>query len=213
MTIRVAIIDDHALVRDGLRRMLSAAADLEVVGEGADGAEAIDLVARARPDVLLLDLSMPGKDGVEAAAELSHAGWSTRILILTMYSEVQYAERAFRAGASGFIGKSVSFEELVRAVTAVNAGERYIPPELGPRLVKTNISAAPHLERPPPLTGREEEVLRLLAAGMTNREIATRLGVSTKTIDSHRGHVLKKLRLRNNADLTRYAIRHRLVPC
>ena len=211
--IRVALIDDHALVRDGLRRMLSASGVIEVVGEAADGASASALVADSHPDVLLLDLSMPGMDGLETTADLARQGVDTRILVLTMYSDLQYAERTFRAGASGFIGKGVSFEELVRAVSEVHRGHRYIPPELEPRLSLASLLTAPRLEQPGVLTSREHEVLGLLAAGLINREIAIRLGVSVKTVDSHRGHILKKLRLRNNADLTRYAIRHRLVPC
>lgn len=211
--IRVALIDDHALVRDGLRRMLSASSDIQVVGEATDGAEIAELVARAQPDLLLLDLSMPRSDGFRAMAEVAKQEHPPRILVLTMYSDLQYAERAFRAGASGFIGKGASFEELVRAVTEVHSGRRYIPPELEPQLSQERLRAGPDLAALPALTEREREVLRMLASGLTNREIATRLGVSVKTIDAHRGHVLKKLALRNNADLTRYAIRHQLVPC
>jgi two-component system, NarL family, invasion response regulator UvrY len=211
--IRVGLVDDHALVRDGLRKMLSASGSIEIVGEAADGAGAIDLVQHARPNVLLLDLSMPGTDAFQTIADLAADRAETRILVLTMYNDAQYAERTLGAGASGFIGKGVSFEELVRAVSDVHEGRGYVPPELEPELARSQSRPPPRLGRPQALTGREEEVLRLLASGLTNREIAVRLGVSVKTIDSHRGHVLKKLRMRNNADLTRYAIRHRLIPC
>jgi two-component system, NarL family, invasion response regulator UvrY len=211
--IRVVIIDDHALVRDGLRRMLTASGSIEVVGEAESGADALDLVARARPDVLLLDLSMPGRDGFQTLAELAANDEPPRVLVLTMYSDLQYAERTLSAGAAGFIGKGVSFEELVRAVTDVHRGARYLPPELESQLANGPLRPAPRPEKLQALTSREQEVLRMLASGLTNREIAMRLGLSVKTVDSHRGHMLKKLRLRNNADLTRYAIRHRLIPC
>lgn len=211
--IRVAIIDDHALVRDGLRRMLSAADDIEVVGEGADGAEAAPLVARAAPDVLLLDLSMPSVDGFSAAAEVAESAWGGRVLVLTMYDEPHYAERALAAGASGFIGKDASFEELCHAIREVHRTARHIPGPLAEQLSKAAARPAPRLDQPRVLSSREEEVLRLLAAGLTNREIAAQLSLSIKTVDTHRGHILKKLGLRTNADLTRYAVRHRLVPC
>lgn len=211
--IRVALIEDHGLVRDGLRRMLAATEGVEVVGEEGDGDEALSLVLRAEPDVLLLDLSLPGKDGFTAATELTESEWRGRILVLTMYDEPHYAERALGAGASGFISKDASFDELSRAVREVHRRGRYLPPSLRADVGSEPAEPAPRLEAQPAISSREEEVLRLLAAGLTNREIAERLGLSTKTVDTHRGHILKKLGLRNNADLTRYAIRHRLVPC
>jgi two-component system, NarL family, invasion response regulator UvrY len=210
--IRIALIDDHALVRDGLRRMLTASGSIEVVGEGESGACALELLARTQPDVLLLDLSMPGRDGLQTLAELADHPAPPRVLVLTMYNDVQYAERTLRAGATGFIGKGVSFEELIRAVTQVHRGERYVPPELEGPLARLPPRPSPRADKLQALTSREQEVLTMLASGLTNREIAVRLGLSIKTVDSHRGHMLKKLRLRNNADLTRYAIRHRLIP-
>lgn len=208
--IRVAIADDHALVRQGLHRILAAEVDVRVVGEAQDGEEALRLVRATHPDVLILDLSMPGKDGLEAIREIRAQGVHTRVLVLTMHNEEHYALRTLRAGAHGFLYKGADSEELVRAVRAVARGVPYMPPEIERAFAEKFV----HPEEADPaerLTDREFQVLRLLAQGLTNREIAAELGIRIKTVDSHRRRVLKKLGLRNNAELTRFAIRHGLV--
>lgn len=208
--IRVAIADDHALVRQGIRRILEAELDIRVVGEAQDGDEALALVRRSHPDVLILDISMPGKDGLEATREIRAQGVPTRILILTMHNEEHYALRTLRAGAQGFLYKGADSEELVRAVRAVSQGITYLPPEIERVFAERFV----HPEEADPaerLTDREFQVLRLLAQGRTNREIAEELGIQLKTVDSHRRRILKKLGLRNNAELTRFAIRHGLI--
>ncbi len=208
--IRVAIADDHALVRQGLHRILAAEVDVRVVGEAQDGEEALRLVRATHPDVLILDLSMPGKDGLEAIREIRAQGVHTRVLVLTMHNEEHYALRTLRAGAHGFLYKGADSEELVRAVRAVARGVPYMPPEIERAFAEKFV----HPEEADPaerLTDREFQVLRLLAQGLTNREIAAELGIRIKTVDSHRRRILKKLGLRNNAELTRFAIRHGLV--
>jgi DNA-binding NarL/FixJ family response regulator len=209
--IRVVLADDHALVREGLRRMLGGSGAIEVAGEAADGTEAVALARELSPDVLLLDISMPRKDGIEATTELTALGLPTRILILSMHSDEQYALRTLRAGAHGFIWKGARFEELVRAIGEVAAGRRYLPADIEQAFADKYLS--PDADKSPVelLSRREFQVMCYLANGMTNREIAALLEISIKTIDTHRGHVLKKLKLRNNSDITRFAIQHGYV--
>ncbi len=210
--IRVAIADDHALVREGMRRMLSGSRLIDVIGEAANGAEAVALVTEKEPDVLLLDITMPVKDGIEATEEIVELKKKTRILILSMHADEQYALRTLRAGANGFISKGARLEELLRAITEVHNGERYLPEQmsesLGERSIEDKIDEKSLVEM---LSPREYQVMSYLAQGMTGREIADVLAISPKTVDTHRGHLLKKLRLRNNSDLTRFAIQSGLV--
>lgn len=210
--IRVAIADDHALVREGMRRMLSGSRQIDVIGEAANGAEAVELVTEKEPDVLLLDITMPVKDGIEATEEIVELKKNTKILILSMHADEQYALRTLRAGANGFISKGARLEELLKAITEVHNGERYLPEQmseaLGERSIEDKIDEKSIIEM---LSPREYQVMSYLAQGMTGREIADVLAISPKTVDTHRGHLLKKLRLRNNADLTRFAIQNGLV--
>lgn len=211
--IRVAIADDHALVREGLRRMLSGSDVINVIGEASNGAEAIDMVQELEPDVLLLDITMPVKDGIEATTEITSLPVKTRILILSMHSDEQYALRTLRAGASGFISKGARLEELLKAITDVRDGNRYLPEHIAKSFAEKHIQ--PDSDKPLAelLSKREFQVMNYLASGMTNREIAKLLDISVKTVDTHRGHVLKKLKLRNNSDITRFAIQHGYIQC
>jgi two-component system invasion response regulator UvrY len=210
--IRVAIADDHALVREGMRRMLSGSRQIDVIGEAANGAEAVELVTEKEPDVLLLDITMPVKDGIQATEEIVELQKKTRILILSMHADEQYALRTLRAGANGFISKGARLEELLKAIKQVHRGERYLPEQmsesLGERSIEDKIDEKSLVEM---LSPREYQVMSYLAQGMTGREIADVLAISPKTVDTHRGHLLKKLRLRNNSDLTRFAIQSGLV--
>lgn len=211
--IRVAIADDHALVREGLRRMLSGSEVIEVIGEACNGEEAVKLVREEQPDVLLLDITMPVKDGIEATTEINEQNLPTRILILSMHTDEQYALRTLRAGASGFINKGARLEELIKAITDVKNGSRYLPEHIAKSFAEKHIK--PDSDKPLAelLSKREFQVMNYLAAGMTNREIAKLLDISVKTVDTHRGHVLKKLKLRNNSDITRFAIQHGYIQC
>lgn len=186
--------------------MLSGSRQIEVIGEASNGAEAVELVAEKQPDVLLLDITMPVKDGIEATADIVELGVATKILILSMHADEQYALRTLRAGANGFISKGARLEELLRAITDVHKGERYLPEAMQETFAEQLIQ--PEGEKPliDLLSKREFQVMSYLAQGMTNREIADILQISVKTVDTHRGHVLKKLRLRNNSDITRFAI-------
>jgi len=201
VTIRVLIVDDQALMRAGFRMILDAEADIEVVGEAADGLEAIDQAASLRPDVVVMDIRMPRLDGVEATRQLPHH----RVLILTTFDLDEYVIEALRAGASGFLVKDAPPEQLVDAVRVVARGEAMLSPAVTRRLLD---HVAPKLEATHPdppharlsqLTSRELEVLRLLARGLSNAEIAAHLVVSEATVKTHISHVLSKLNLRDRA--------------
>jgi two-component system, NarL family, invasion response regulator UvrY len=211
--IRVAIADDHALVREGLRKMLSGSDVIAVIGEACNGAEAVKLVNDLKPDVLLLDITMPVKDGIEATTEITNMEVDTKILILSMHSDEQYALRTLRAGASGFISKGARLEELLKAITDVRNGNRYLPEHIAKSFAEKHIQ--PDADKPLAelLSKREFQVMNYLASGLTNREIAKLLDISIKTVDTHRGHVLRKLKLRNNSDITRFAIQHGYIQC
>jgi two-component system, NarL family, invasion response regulator UvrY len=209
--IRVAIADDHIVVREGLAELLTRSGRVTVVGEASDGDEAVRLAAQERPDVMLLDITMPGKDGIEATAEICSMDIPTRVLILTMHPDEQHAVRTLQAGASGYVWKGARFDDLVEAVVRVHAGETLIPDYLRSALGEKEREGARDIADG--LSRREFQVMKRLALGMTNREIADELGVSVKTIDTHRGNVLKKLQLRNNSDITRFAVQRGFVNC
>ena len=205
--IRVVIAEDHTLIREALVRMLHESRKIDVVGEAATGATAVSMTKRHKPDVLLLDVTMPEKDGLQALAELVQLHVSTKVLVLTMHEDEAHGVRAMRAGATGFLRKSASMDELLSAIEKVHKGEQVVPGEI---LAALNRKRSEHPAQI--LSQREFQVMSYLAAGKTNREIADTLSISVKTVDTHRGHVLKKLRLRNNSDITRFAISNGLIP-
>jgi DNA-binding NarL/FixJ family response regulator len=205
--IRVVIAEDHTLIREAIVKMLVATRRVEVVGQAATGTEALELVQRLQPDVLLLDVTMPEKDGMQALAELAAMDSNTKALILTMHEDEAHGVRAIRAGAAGYIKKSANLDELIDAIERVHRGERVIPSEVEAALGRKRSEHPAQI-----LSTREFQVMEYLAAGKTNREIAEMLSISVKTVDTHRGHVLKKLRLRNNSDITRFAIQNGLMP-
>jgi DNA-binding NarL/FixJ family response regulator len=207
--IRVMIADDHQLVRDGLKQLLLAAPGIEVVAEAADGHQVLQAAHNSNPDLALLDMSMPGPSGIDLVKRLKAACPAVRILVLSMHGERQYAARALKAGASGYLTKDSASEQLVTAIRKVAAGGVYLTDAAAESLLQNVVAtdAAPH-ER---LSDREFEVLRLLAAGRSPTEIADQLHLSVKTVSTHKTHVLEKLGLDNAADLVRYAIQHGLV--
>jgi two-component system, NarL family, response regulator NreC len=201
--IRVLVVDDHSVVRAGVRLLLDNEDDMEAVGEAADAREALEMAGKLTPDVVLMDVGLPGTTGVDAAAEIRHILPDVRILMLSMQDEPSYVRQAFANGAIGYVLKEAADAELVTAVRRVASGERYVHPTLGAKLVGD--SGAPRREDDP-LSDREREVLSLLALGHTNQEIAERLVVSVRTVEAHRAHILTKLRLSTRAELVRYAI-------
>ncbi len=203
--IRLAIAEDHTIVRWALREALSKADDIEVVGESGSAAETLEMVKRERPDVLLLDITLPDRSGFDVLTDLRPLDTAPLVVVLTWHTEPSYAARAIAAGAHGYVSKSVEPDALLAAIRAVSRGEQVIPP--GAEELLANGDGHPASA----LTAREAQVMEMLARGMTNREIAEHLEISIKTVDTHRGHVLKKLGLRNNSELTRFAVKHGYV--
>jgi DNA-binding NarL/FixJ family response regulator len=205
--ITVLIVDDHAVLRAGLKLLLDREDGLETVGEAADARNAVFLTRRHKPGVILLDVTMPGRSGLDVLPELLSESPESRALILSMEDDPSYVRQAFAAGASGYMLKEAADAELVDAVRRVAAGEQYVHPTLGARLVSPAAGAVDQDE----LSDREREVLTQLAHGHTNHEIAERLVVSVRTVESHRAHIMSKLRLSTRAELVSYALQHGLL--
>jgi len=209
--IKVLLADDHSIVRAGLRRIVEESGDMEVVAEADDGREAIQLVQKTDPDVAVIDISMPGLDGLEVISQLQARQPKLPILVLTMHEEGQYVVRAVQAGAMGYITKQSAPEQLVKAIRKVHAGQRYLTDEAAETLALRVARGSDGQSPLDSLSMRELQVLRRLAMGQTNREIASSYHISIKTVDTYRSRLLKKLNLRNNAELTHFAIQNRLI--
>ena len=205
--VRVLLVDDHAVLRSGIRLLLEREEGLEAVGEASTAEEAIRSLPRLTPDVVVMDIEMPGIGGLEGVARIRERAPAAHVLVLSMHDQARDVRQAFDAGAHGYLPKAAADEDLVRAIRAVAAGERYVHPSLGAALASPEGSVGPVDE----LTVREREVLRLLALGHTNQEIAERLVVSVRTVESHRAHVMTKLRVSTRAGLVREALRAGLL--
>lgn len=203
--IRVAVIDDHAVVREGIRRVLEGEPGVRIVGEGKDGAEALALVEAGGVDVLVMDVAMPGRTGLEVAAELQRRESPVRVLVLSMYDQPEYVLESVKAGARGYLLKDSPPAELRRAVRAIHAGEQYFPPAVAARLTDA-VRGDPPPKATDVLTPREREVLAGIAAGETNKQIAARLGISHRTVETHRESLMAKLEIRTVAGLTKLAL-------
>jgi DNA-binding NarL/FixJ family response regulator len=210
MTIRVLIVDDHAVVRAGIRRVLDAEDDIETVGEAPNAERAVFEALESKPDVVLMDVVMPGKSGIDGLPALLQAVPDARVLMLSMQDDPRYVREAFEAGASGYVLKEAADTDVVEAVRAVASGERYVHPALGARLVAAESEERKRAESDP-LSEREREVLKLLALGHTNQEIAALLYISVRTAETHRAHIMQKLGLSSRAELVRYALDQGLV--
>lgn len=218
---KILLADDHRMMRDGLRALLERAG-LEVVAEAADGREAVALVLRLRPDIVIMDVSMPELNGIDATRKLSVEAPGTKVIGLSMNADRRYVLAMFAAGAVGYLLKSSASEELIQALHAVNSGHKYVSPAIanivldqltdGPASRRARNSTPPHdPQGVNPLTVREREVLQLLAEGKASKEIAAQLGVSLATVETHRRQIMDKLGLRSVAELTKYAIREGLT--
>jgi two-component system, NarL family, response regulator NreC len=208
--IRVLVVDDHAVVRSGLKLLLAAEDDVEVVGDAGNAEQAALRAELLNPDVVLLDVVMPGRSGIDVTPEILERAPDTKVLVLSMQDDPRYVREAFAAGASGYVLKEAVDAEVVHAVREVAGGGRYVNPELGARLAAADARARAEQEADP-LSDREREVLRLLALGHTNQEIAKQLYISVRTAESHRAHIMQKLRLASRAELVRYALAHDLL--
>ena len=203
--VRVLIVDDHAVVRAGIRLLLEQEPDIEPVGEAGTGREAVFQARSLKPDVILMDVVMPDQTGLEVLPTLLHEQPEVKVMLLSMQDDPRYVREAFEAGASGYVLKEAADNEVVAAIREVAAGGHYVHPELGARLVAAESRERKRAEEDP-LSDREHEVLRLLALGHTNQEIAGQLYISVRTAETHRAHIMQKLRLSTRAELVRYAL-------
>ncbi len=208
--IRILVVDDHTMVREGVCRLLEGQPELEVVAQTGSGHEAVRLCLEQRPDVVILDYSLPDLDGLETTRQILAVCSGARVIVLTMHASEEYATRVLGAGAAGFVVKSAAGEELVEAVRKVVAAGVYVSPSMVDKVLGR---MHPGRESPPEavLSDREMQVLTLLASGSTSREICSKLALSLSTVETYRSRILQKLGLRNNSDITRFAIRRRLV--
>ena len=212
--IRVLIADDHAILRDGLRKLLGEESDIEVVGEARDGHDALKLAEEVKPDVVLLDLAMPGLSGLAVAKRLKATAAAAKVLILTMHQEEEYVYETLKAGASGYILKDAASPDLVGAIRTAFRGETYLSPGISRMVVRDDARGGAPKEIKTVsqhLTNREREVCKLLAEGHTVPKIATLIGISRKTVDVHKTRLMKKLDIHNRAELVKYAITNKLI--
>ncbi|MEI8188869.1 MAG: response regulator transcription factor [candidate division NC10 bacterium] len=209
--IRILLADDHAVLRAGLRVLLSAQADLEVVGEAAEGAEALRLARSLKPDVVVMDIGMPGVSGIDATARIRRELPSTKVLILSMHDDQGYLRQALRAGSSGYVLKKAADTELLAAIRAAVRGGIFLDPSLARGLVEDVIQPKVHASEAPALSEREREVLRLLAHGHTNQQVADRLCIGVKSVETYKSRLMEKLGLKGRAELVRYALTHGLL--
>jgi DNA-binding NarL/FixJ family response regulator len=214
--IRVLIVDDHAIVREGIRALLALAEDMQVVGEAGGGRQAVELARTLSPDVIIMDIAMPDLGGLEATLEIRKERPEAKIVVLSQYSDASYVRRFLRAGASGYVLKKAAGADLVAAIRSVHRGGLVLDPDVARDALDRDGSAeatrgavsADEYER---LTDREKQVLKLVAEGRSNKEVAALLGVSVKTAMSHREHVMEKLRAHNRTDIIRFALRHGVI--
>ncbi len=210
---KLLLVDDHEIVRAGLRMLLMAEEDMEIVGEAGSGEEALTLMRETAPDVVLMDVAMPGMSGVEATRRIKRMRPQTAVLALTMHEDEAYFFQMLEAGASGYVPKRAAADDLVSAIRAVREGNVFLYPSLARLLVEDylNKGRSDETRGADPLTPREREVLVLIAEGLTNREIADKLVISVKTVDRHRENIMRKLNLHKRVDLVKYAIEKGLI--
>jgi DNA-binding NarL/FixJ family response regulator len=212
--IRVVVADDHTILREGVHSLLSLESDISVVGEARDGVEAIELVEKAAVDVVIMDMVMPRMNGLEATREIKRRWPNVKVLVLSMYDDDEYVQQVIQAGASGYVLKRVATEDLVRAIREVHSGASFLYPPIAAKLIDDYLRLV-RGDAPPDsgevLTPRERQVLKLIAEGNTNQEIAATLCLSKKTVESHRSNIMRKLDLHDVTDLVKYAIRKGVV--
>lgn len=207
----IILVEDHEVLRDGIRSLIEATDDFEIVAEAADGVTAVELVERHRPDIVLMDIWLPRLSGIEATRKIAQ-GNRTRVLILSQHASWSYVEEALKAGAAGYLVKTASGFQLLTALRAVRAGQSYLSPDIAGRVVDALVGPARNSGSPTGvLSGREREVLQLIGEGLSTKEIADSLGVSARTVEAHRASVMQKLDIHKVAGLVRFAIREGLI--
>ncbi|MFQ5922340.1 MAG: response regulator [Anaerolineales bacterium] len=210
----IMLADDHLIVREGLRALLEAEPGFSIVGEANEGIGVPDQVDRLNPEILIVDLMLPGLNGLEITRQVSRHSPDTKVIILSMHSNESYVLEALRNGAAGYVLKEFGASQLAEAIREVLAGRRYLSPPLSDRAIQTFVEKGKHDLQDPyaTLTHREREVLQLAAEGMSNKEIADRLSISSRTVETHRANLMRKLNLRSQVDLIRYALRRGIIP-
>ncbi|MDD4601259.1 Oxygen regulatory protein NreC [bioreactor metagenome] len=213
--IRIVIADDHAVLRSGLKALLHCSPQFEVIGEAGDGLEALKMVEEIKPDVLILDISMPDMNGVDCLKEIRSRNLACRVLVLTMYDDEEYIKEVMRAGADGYVLKKSADTELIEGIIKIHSGKKYLNETVSQTLIESllhSTTAEPDVRNPYVLLSiREREVLRFLAQGYSNSEIAEMLSISTKTVDTYRSRVMSKLNVRKKSELVNYAIKYKLI--
>jgi len=213
MSIRILLADDHKIVRDGLRTLIEKETGMEVIGEAENGRRALKIAQKIRPNVVIMDVTMPDMNGIEAARKIVTEVPGVKVIALSMHSDRRFVLGMLEAGASGYLMKDCAFDELAKAVRSVATGQTYLSPSIADVLVKgylDRVNEKVSVARSP-LTEREREILQLLAEGQSSKEIAAHLGVSVKTVETHRRNMMQKLNMRSVAELTKYAIREGLI--
>ena len=209
--IRVLLVDDHAIMRDGIRALLSLQEDIEIIADASNGTEAVETTLHLHPDVVLMDIAMPGMDGLEATRRISKQNPKTKVLILTQYDNKEYILSAIKAGSSGYLPKRALGSELVSAIRAVYRGESFLYPSAATALMEDYRQQVKGQDAYDQLTPREREILKLIAEGRTSQEVADNLFISLKTVLGHRSRLMEKLGLKNRTELIKYALRKGLV--
>ena len=209
MKYRIVIADDHRIVRQGLRSLVEQENDLEVVGMAANGRQALQMTRRLKPDVVIMDISMPDLNGIDATSQIVKEVSGVKVIALSMHSEKQLIDGMLRAGAAGYLLKESAFEELIKAIRIVCAGKKYLSPDVTDIVLRDYLNPSIDNDHPltPDLTLREREVLQLIVEGCATKEVANRLNISIKTVESHRSRIMNKLGLHTVAELTKYAVR------
>ncbi len=206
--IRVIVADDHKIFKQGLMKLLQSAEDVSVIGEAGEGYEAVNLIEKKKPDIAILDISLPGLNGFEIAEEIHKEGIETKVIFLTMHTDLLTAQKAILSSASGYVLKDNAFEDLLYAIKSVASGGKFISPLISDKVL--NVYAARE-HKDDILTARETIILRLIASGLTNKQIADKLSISVKTVDTHRTKIMQKLNARKTADLVRYAVKMGII--
>lgn len=204
--IKIIIADDHVIFSEGLIKMLSGDEDIIIAGKAKEGNEALKLIIDAKPDIAIIDISMPGMSGLEIAEKVQNYKLHTKIIFLTMHNDSHIVDKAIKSGISGYVLKENAFYDLVYAIKKVHSGEKFISPLILENRVKTRSGKDRGQETAPTLTNREKEILKLIASGFTNKEIANKLFISIKTVETHRARIMEKLGIHNTASLVKYAI-------
>jgi DNA-binding NarL/FixJ family response regulator len=214
--LKIILVEDHLLVRDGIKSLLSHADDLEVVGEASDGAELFDMLPGLQPDIVIMDISLPGRSGIELTKEMSRDWPDVKVLMLSMYNSEDFIFNSIKAGAKGYLPKNTTRNELLEAIYAIESGEEYYSESVSKIMVKSYVKRATDdekiAEKPDEiLTARELEILKLYVEGFINKEIGDKLEISIRTVETHKNHIMRKLGLKSTVEMVKFAIRNKIV--